>query len=196
MSSQPKILLSESEYLARERLASFKSEYFRGETFAMAGASERHNLIVLNIGAELRNQLKKRPCRVYPSDLRVKVKHSGLITYPDVTVVCGKNELLSEHGDVMLNPIVIVEVLSDSTEAYDRGKKFERYRTIESLQEYVLISQDRVSVEWFTRSKDHAGWSLNATQDIQGELRLDSIECVVPVAEIYDKVVLDPTTEE
>ena len=96
----------------------------------------------------------------------------------------------------MLNPIVIVEVLSDSTEAYDRGKKFEHYRTIDSLQEYVLISQDRVSVEWFARSKDHPGWSLNATQDIQGELQLTSIEYVVPVAEIYDKGILDPTTEE
>ena len=111
-------------------------------------------------------------------------------------MVCERPAFVDDQRDTLLNPCLVVEVLSDSTEAYDRGKKFEHYRTIDSLQEYVLVSQDRVSVEWFTRSRDHAGWSLNATQDIQGELRLDSIECVVPLAEIYDKVVFDPPTEE
>ena len=118
MSSVPKTLLSPEEYLARERIADHKSEYFAGEVFAMAGASERHNLIVLNTAATLREQLRKRPCRVYPSDLRLKVQNTGLYTYPDVSVVCGEPELLSEQGDVLLNPNVLVEVLSESTEAY------------------------------------------------------------------------------
>jgi len=187
MSSVPKTLLSPEEYLARERIADHKSEYFAGEVFAMAGASERHNLIVLNTAATLREQLRKRPCRVYPSDLRLKVQNTGLYTYPDVSVVCGEPELLSEQGDVLLNPNVLVEVLSESTEAYDRGKKFEHYRTIPTLREYVLIAQDRISVECFTRD-DADGWTLRATQDIDGFLQLASIHCSLPLVEIYDKV--------
>jgi Uma2 family endonuclease len=108
--------------------------------FAMTGASANHNLIVLNTGASLREQLKKKPCRVYPSDLKLRIEATGLYTYPDLSVVCGEPRLESERGEVLLNPIILVDVLSESTEAYDRGKKFEHYRTIPGLQHYVLIS--------------------------------------------------------
>ncbi len=195
MSSVPKAVLTPEEYLASERKAEFRSEFFRGETFAMAGASARNNLIVLNAGAVLREQLKKRPCRVYPSDLRLLIKVTGLFTYPDLTVVCGEPQFAYDQGDVLLNPIVIVEVLSESTEAYDRGKKFEHYRTIASLQQYVLIAQDRVSVECFTRGGQGEGssndWTLHATQDLASSMSLQSIDCVLQLEEVYDKVELE-----
>jgi Uma2 family endonuclease len=152
MSSVPKHYITPEEYLLCERKAEFRSEFFRGEMFAMAGASANHNLIVLNAGSLLREQLKKKPCRVYPSDLKLRIEETGLYTYPDLSVVCGEPQLESDAGDVLLNPVVLVEVLSDSTEAYDRGKKFEHYRTIPSLKHYVLIAQDRHSIDCFTRS--------------------------------------------
>ena len=139
MSLQPKPRLTPEDYLALERSADFKSEYFDGEIFAMTGASEPHNTIVANTLSEIRQQLKKRPCKVYANDMRVKVDPTGLYTYPDVVVVCGKARLEDAHLDTLLNPTLIVEVLSDSTEAYDRGRKFEHYRKLESLAEYVLI---------------------------------------------------------
>lgn len=140
MSLQPKPCLSPEDYLALERSAEFKSEYFDGQIFAMAGASESHNIITLNVGSEIRQQLKKCPCTVYVSDMRVKVGPTGLFTYPDVVVVCGQAQFDDSHLDTLLNPTLIVEVLSDSTEAYDRGRKFEHYCKLESLAEYVLIA--------------------------------------------------------
>ncbi len=190
MSTVPKHYLTAEEYLHRERKAEFRSEYFRGETFAMAGASANHNLIVLNAGASLRHELKKRPCRVYPSDLKLRVEATGLYTYPDLSVVCGEPQLESDHGDVLLNPVVLVEVLSDSTEAYDRGKKFEHYRTIPSLQHYILISQDRHSIDCFSRS-DEDRWELSSCQALDGQIDLKAIGCQLAIAEVYDKVVFD-----
>ena len=131
----------------------------------MGGASANHNLIVLNAGASLREQLKKKPCRVYPSDLKLRVEATGLYTYPDLSVVCGDPQLESDAGDVLLNPVVLVEVLSESTEAYDRGKKFEHYRTIPSLMHYVLIAQDRHSIDCFSRCPD-GDWRLTSCQDL------------------------------
>ena len=142
MSTVPKNFITLEEYLHREQAAEFRSEYFRGEMFAVAGASANHNLIVLNAGASLRDQLKKKPCRVYSSDLKLRIEATGLYSYSDLSVVCGEPQLESNGGDVLLNPVVLVEVLSDSTEAYDRGKKFEHYRTIPSLKHYVLVAQD------------------------------------------------------
>jgi Uma2 family endonuclease len=153
--------------------------------FAMAGASANHNLIVLNAGASLRQQLTKKPCRVYPSDLKLRIRATGLYTYPDLSVVCGEPEL--ESGDVLLNPVVLVEVLSDSTEAYDRGKKFEHYRTIPGLTHYVLISQDRHSIDCFTRSQD-GSWFLTHCQGLEGKIVLDAIESELVGAEVYEKV--------
>lgn len=194
MSSVPKTYLTPEEYLHRERTAEYRSEYYRGETFAMAGASANHNLIVLNAGSHLREQLKKKPCRVYPSDLKVRVKATGLYAYPDLSVVCGEPELESKDGEVLLNPIAIVEVLSDSTEAYERGKKFEHYRTIPSLRHYVLIAQDRHSIDCFSRQEDGT-WSLSACQNIDSSVGLASIDCQLEINEVYDKVMLAESSQ-
>ena len=192
MSSVPKTYLTPEEYLHRERTAEYRSEYYRGETFAMAGASANHNLIVLNAGSHLREQLKKKPCRVYPSDLKVRIKATGLYAYPDLSIVCGEPELESKDGEVLLNPIAIVEVLSDSTEAYDRGKKFEHYRTIPSLRHYILIAQDRYSIDCFSRQEDGT-WSLSACQTSDSAVGLPAIQCQLEINEVYDKVVFTPT---
>jgi Uma2 family endonuclease len=187
MSLQPKPRLTPEDYLAIERSADIKSEYFDGETFAMAGASEPHNLIVANTLAEIRQHLKNRPCKVYANDMRVKVSLTGLFAYPDVVVVCGKTQFDDSHLDTLLNPTLIVEVLSDSTEAYDRGRKFEHYRKLESLAEYVLIAQHRPHVESYRRQSEQR-WVLTESDGLDGSLRLDAIDCELALAEIYDKV--------
>ena len=181
-------MLPPEEYLNREKDAEFRSEYFRGEMFAMAGASANHNLIVLNAGASLREQLKKKPCRVYPSDLRLRIETTSLYTYPDLSVVCGEPKLETNGVDVLLNPVVLVEVLSDSTEAYDRGKKFEHYRTIPSLKHYVLIAQDRHSIDCFSRKPD-GSWVLTSCQALDEKVELEAIDSQLAAAEVYDKVV-------
>jgi len=187
MSLQPKPYLSPEDYLALERRAEFKSEYFDGEIFAMAGASEPHNLITINTIRELSIQLKKRPCKAYANDMRVKVSPTGLFTYPDVIVVCGQAQFDDIQRDTLLNPTLIVEVLSDSTEAYDRGRKFEHYRKLESLMEYVLIAQHRPHVESYRRQPDQR-WVLTESDGLESSLRLDAIDCELALAEIYDKV--------
>lgn len=154
MSSLPKARFTPQQYLALERAAETKSEFFNGEIFAMAGASREHNLIATNVVRELSAQLKGRPCETYPGDMRVKVSETGLYTYPDVVVVCGEPRFEDEHGDTLLNPTLVVEVLSPSTEAYDRGEKSSHYRRLASLAEYVLIAQDRCHVERYARRPD------------------------------------------
>ncbi|MCB1825663.1 MAG: Uma2 family endonuclease [Candidatus Competibacteraceae bacterium] len=189
MPPQPKPRLTPEDYLALERSADFKSEYFNGEIFAMTGASEPHNLIVINTIRELSTQLKKRPCKVYANDMRVKVDPTGLYTYPDIVVTCGKAQFDDTHLDTLLNPVLIVEVLSDSTEAYDRGRKFEHYRKLESLAEYVLIAQNRPHIESYRRQANQQ-WLLTECGTPDGALRLVSIDCELALAEIYDKVEL------
>ena len=193
MSTVPKQFITPEQYLHRERNAEFRSEYFRGEMFAMAGASANHNLILLNAGASLREQLKKKPCRVYPSDLKLRIQATGLYTYPDLSVVCGEPQLESDHGDVLLNPVVLIEVLSDSTEAYDRGKKFEHYRTIPSLKHYVLVAQDRHSIDCFSLNPD-GSWSLTACQTPTGMVEIAAIDSQLSAVEVYDKVVFQTIT--
>lgn len=190
ISTVPKHYVTPEEYLHRERKADFRSEYYRGEMFAMAGASANHNLIVGNCIQTLGLQLKKKPCRVYPNDLRLRIEATGLYTYPDLSVVCGESQLESDAGDVLLNPVVLIEVLSDSTEAYDRGKKFEHYRTIPSLQHYVLIAQDRHSIDCFTKSTNES-WNLTTSQGLDGKINLDAIDSELAVAEVYDKVIFE-----
>jgi Uma2 family endonuclease len=194
MSTVPKQFITPEQYLYRERNAEFRSEYFRGEMFAMAGASANHNLIVGNCVQNIGQQLKKKPCRVYPSDLKLRIQATGLYTYPDLSVVCGEPQLESDHGDVLLNPVVLIEVLSDSTEAYDRGKKFEHYRKIPSLKHYVLIAQDRHSIDCFSLNPN-GSWSLTACQTASGTVELASIDCELSAAEVYDKVVFPQPTE-
>lgn len=188
MSSQTNIYFSPEQYLAMERQAETRHEYFKGQIFAMTGASLRHNLIAGNILATLHAQLKDRPCQIYPSDMRLKVEAMGLYTYPDVVVVCGDPVLAdNEFKDTLLNPIVLVEVLSKSTAGYDRGEKFEHYRQIPSLAEYLLVAQEKHHVERSARQPDNQ-WLLSETSDLQDSIQLSSISCRLNLIDIYSKV--------
>jgi Uma2 family endonuclease len=187
VAATPKIYLTPAEYLALERKHEYKSEYWNGELYAMAGASERHNLITANVVIELGTQLRGRSCKVYPNDMRVKVSVTGLYTYPDVVVVCGKPQFEDEDHDTLLNPTVIVEVLSKSTETYDRGRKFENYRALDSLSEYVMIAQDRVHIEHYVRQPDNQ-WLLSEAKELQDVIDLPTIQCTLALADVYDKV--------
>jgi Uma2 family endonuclease len=189
MTTQPKAYLSAQEYLHRERSGDAKHEYLAGDVFAMAGGSEEHNLIVGNTLASLHAQLRRRPCRVYPSDMRVKVEQTGLYTYPDITVVCGQPQFEDEHRDTLMNPTVIIEVLSPSTERYDRGKKFQNYRTIASLQEYLLISQDACRLEHYARQPDNQ-WLLSEASSLEAVMSLPSVACLLALKDVYEKVEL------
>ena len=187
MAVRPKPFLTPEDYLSVERRAQTKSEYFDGEIFAMGGASEAHNLIVGNTLAEIHQRLKGRPCKIYANDMRVKISPTGLYTYPDVVGVCGHAQFDDQHLDTLLNPVLIIEVLSDSTEAYDRGRKFEHYRKLDSLREYVLIAQNRPLVESYRRQTDQH-WVLTESAGLDCVIRLQSLECDLALAEIYDKV--------
>ena len=187
MSANPQTYVTPVEYLTGERKREFKSEYWNGEVYAMAGASERHNLITANVVIELGTQLRRRSCKIYPSDMRVKIPAMGLYTYPDVVVVCGKPQFEDEENDTLLNPTVIVEVLSKSTENYDRGRKFENYRRLESLTEYLLIAQYRPYIEHYMRQADNQ-WLLSETKELQDVIELPTIECKLALADVYDKV--------
>ena len=185
-SAATKIRFTPQEYLALERKSETRNEYYNGEIFAMAGASREHNLIVANLLRDIGNQLEDRPCESYPSHMRVFIEATGLYTYPDVSVVCGEPRFQDREVDTLLNPTVIVEVLSPSTEAYDRGDKFRHYRRIDSLREFVLISQDRMMVERYTRQgKD---WVLSDMTDPDQVLKLESIGCQIPLDRIYAKI--------
>ncbi|HLC16698.1 MAG TPA: Uma2 family endonuclease [Thermodesulfovibrionia bacterium] len=174
------------EYLALERKAYYKSEYVNGQIYAMSGARRKHNLIAGNIFGGLWLQFKNLQCEVYMNDMRVKVSPTGMYTYPDVVAVCGDIRLEDAHNDTLLNPTVIVEVLSDSTEAYDRGEKFVHYRRLESLQEYLLVAQDQVLVEHYVRQGKL--WVLTEESNPDGIVHLVSIDCTLSLKEVYDKV--------
>jgi Uma2 family endonuclease len=197
MSTQSKSYLTEEQYLEIERKAEFKSEYYQGEMFAMSGAQVPHILITGNALVSLHQQLRRRPCTVYSSELRVCVTPAGLYTYPDVVVVCGEPKVLDSNVDTLLNPTVIIEVLSKSTEAYDRGQKFELYSSLESLAEYLLISSDRVRAELFTRQPEDR-WLLTAKSSLEDSLDLQSIDCRLLLADLYEKVEfpLDPSASQ
>ena len=173
------------QYLALERKADFKSEFCNGFIVAMSGATRFHNLAAGNLFREISGQLKGGPCEAYIADMRVRVTRTGLYTYPDIVAVCGEPQLLDSEFDTLLNPTLIVEVLSPSTEAYDRGAKFRHYRRLESLHEYVLISQDRAIVERFARRGED--WVLTEWRGLDAVLLLDSVGCEVPLREIYDR---------
>lgn len=183
--------LSEADYLRLEREAETKSEYFDGEVFAMAGGTRAHSIIATNLAGELRNRLKSTNCVVFNADLRVKVEATGLFTYPDVTVVCGAQRFLDSEEDTLLNPVLIIEVLSDSTEAYDRGKKFEHYRQIPTCREYVLISQKEPRLEQFIRQPNRE-WTLKEAAGMAAEVKLASLGIVLALSEIFAKVRFTP----
>ena len=186
----PRPRLSFEDWLAIERTASDqRSEYAGGEVFARDRGTEEHNLIALNVGAELRNQLKDKPCRVYPSDMKVRIASDDVGTYPDVMVICGERQFYDDRRDVVTNPTLIVEVLSDSSEAYDRGDKFRHYRNLPSLQGYLLLSQYRVQAELFLRQPDGT-WSLRSYQDPSESIPLRVVHAELSLTEAYDKVEL------
>lgn len=190
MQAQRQTYFTAKEYLDMERVAPTKSEYYAGEIFAMAGASSRHTVIVANVVYLLVGQLKGRKCSAHANDLRVHVKQIGLYTYPDVVVICGQPLFADNQKDTLLNPNVIVEVLSDSTEQWDRGRKFAMYRTIESLTDYLLITQNSALVEHYVRQP--AGqWVLSDHRGLEAAVVIASIDCTLPLADIYDKVEFD-----
>ena len=190
MALQPKPHLSFDEWLEGERASlEGRSEYVAGEVFAMTGASVEHNAIVANIVSELRTQMKGRPCHVYANDLKVRIRTADAGKYPDLIALCGEHEFQDGRRDVVLNPSLIVEVLSDSTEAYDRGNKFAIYRQIPSLREYLLVSQHRVLVELYSRGDD-GRWTLSDYFALTDSVPLASVGCTLALAEVYDKVEL------
>lgn len=178
--------LSEQEYLAFERSSPMKHEYADGEIFAMSGGTLEHSTVTVNIIGELRNALAGRGCRVLESNMRVKVPATGRYAYPDCSVFCGRPEFTDEVRDTLINPRVLVEVLSDSTEAYDRGDKFANYRTIPTFMEYVLASQKQPQIEVFTRQSD-GSWTLRIYGP--GErVDLPSLGCAIEVDRVYADV--------
>jgi Uma2 family endonuclease len=183
MASLPTSPLTEEQYLAIEREAEFKSEFHDGQMFAMAGGSPNHALLAGNIIGILHRQLPAG-CHVFSSDLRIKVGSGRLYTYPDCSVVCGELELFSDQRDVLLNPLLIVEVLSPSTESYDRGKKFELYRTIASFREYLVIHQDRRYVEHHSK-QDDGSWLLREHSGEGGSVAVARLGVLISLAELY-----------
>jgi len=181
--------MTEAEYLEFERTSEIKHEFFAGEVLSMTGASEAHNLICVNVIAELRNQLRGRSCKIYPSDMRVKVEATGLYTYPDISVVCGDAQFADTELDTLINPLVIIEVLSPSTERYDRGRKFQQYRVLPSLREYVLVAQDHPRIEHY-HLQETGTWQLSDAQGMEANLELPSIGCTLALAEVYEQVAL------
>jgi len=189
MSSQPKTYLTPEEYLATERQAEYKSEYLAGEVFAMVGASRKHNLIAVNILAGLGQQLRDKPSEVYTSNMRLRVPAIDLYTYPDVVVACNEPKFDDDYFDTLLNPILIVEVLSPSTASYDRTKKFGYYRKIESLAEYLLVAQDEHKIEHYVKQPDER-WLLSDISSLEAKVELVSIQCTLNLADVYAKVEL------
>jgi len=187
MSTQPRTLLTPEEYLEIERRAEYKSEYYRGEMFAMAGARAAHNLVNSNSLRELSNQLRSGPCQVYSSDMRVHIPATGLYTYPDLVAACDKPQFIDDEFDTLLNPLVIGEVVSPSTEVYDRTEKFEHYQTIPSLMEYLLLSSERMHADLFTRASD-GKWVLSTASKPEESIVFASIPCRLVLKDLYEKV--------
>ncbi len=186
MTAQPKQKYSPEEYLELERAAEYKSEYYQGEIFAMAGAGLNHNQITENLSINIGSYLKGKPCRSFSSDMRTHIPANGLYTYPDFLVVCGKTNFLDEQKDTLLNPKIIIEVLSKNTRSYDRGDKFEMYRSIPTLEEYVLIDSNRIKIEMWR--KQNGTWFLALeTEDLKSGIELSAIGLILSIRDIYDQ---------
>ena len=186
MGNAAKKLMTAIEYLEFERNSLEKHEFYNGEIYAMAGAKERHNLIVSNLIASFHSKFKNKPCVVYPSDMRVVIDEYNHYTYPDVTLVCGERKFLDNKNDCLLNPNVIVEVLSESIERYDRGKKFEAYRNISSLREYMLVSSEHKKIELFTKTTD-GKWFLSEN-GVEDTIVIPALDLTLLLSDVYDKV--------
>lgn len=188
MSAQPEPFYSLEDWLAVEREAlETRSEYVDGEVFAMTGASEAHNLIVTNLAGELSQAFKGKPCRVYANDMKILIRETNEGRYPDLVALCGEREFLDDRTDILLNPALIVEVLSQSTANYDRGEKFASYRRLPSLRQYLLVSQYELQAELYSRQSDHR-WLVQYFDQPEDRISLESLGCELRLAEIYDKV--------
>ncbi|MBS1788188.1 MAG: Uma2 family endonuclease [Acidobacteria bacterium] len=180
------------EYLAFERSSETKHEFLNGQIYAMAGASPIHNQICFNATAELGIQIKGTTCVGYTSDQKIRTDLMDLFSYPDLTVVCGEPIFHDQQQDVILNPTVVIEVLSPRTESYDRGIKLERYQNISSLTDYILIYQDRPCVEHYVRQKGKRQWLFTIETDLSAEIEIASIKCKLKLADIYNRVKFPP----
>lgn len=187
MSALPKPGYNSDEYLALEESAEYRSQFYNGEIFAMAGASRKHNVIAMNVASNLHYQLRNRPCEIYRNDMRVKVSEN-LYAYPDIVIVCGEPQIEQNRGENLLNPIVLIEVLSPSTEKFDRGGKAQLYRLMPSLKEYILISQNKPYIEHFVR-QENGGWLLTEMSEVLSDvLQLSTISCELNLSDIYAKI--------
>lgn len=185
---QPEVKhISIQDYLESERLAQNKHEYYRGEIFAMSGASVGHNIIFKNTYGTLFTNLKGKKCQPFGSDLRIHIPSNSLFTYPDISIICGKPETIDDKNDTVTNPKVIVEILSKSTRDYDKGLKFGLYREIESLMDYVLIDSENISVEKYSRNLD-GSWLLREYKSLNDGFIIESIETDLLLKDIYDDV--------
>jgi len=187
MSSLPEFRLSPDEYLTRERTADCRSEYIDGYVVAMAGGSEAHNVIVGNLVTLLNIHLRDRPCRVFPSDMKVHRIDSKRYFYPDVTVVCGESQFIDDKKDVLLNPLLLIEVLSDDTENFDRGTKFTSYLRLDSLMEYVLMSQNAPVIEHYSR-REAGDWLYSRIEGLDQTFTFTSVGLIAQMADIFNKV--------
>ncbi len=196
MSSIAESFYTAEEYLDVERAADHRSEFINGRIYAMAGAGRPHGLIIGNLMRHLGNELLERPCEMHTGEMRVKVSETGTYVYPDVVVVCGEPDFEDRHLDALTNPTLVVEVLSPSTEGYDRSAKFAHYRRIASLQQYVLIAQNEPRLECYTRQEDGELWLFSEVTDLSTTVHLASIGCDLPMAQAYRRVTFPPPDEE
>lgn len=190
MNPNPLPKMTPEEFLVFERPANEKHEYRDGIVVAMSGAKRNHNIIAFNVGGEIQRSLKGKDCEGYPSDMRVFVPASCLYTYPDLVVACGDPVFQDEVLDTLLNPVLIIEILSDSTESYDRGQKFQNYRSIDSLREYVLISPTSANIEKYVKHGD-GFWMLSEASGLDSSITLETIDCPLSLTDVYDKVNFD-----
>ena len=188
MASLPRTLLLAEEYLAYERNAPARHEYIAGQIVAMTGASRKHNLITVNLSREISLQLKGRTCESYAGEMRVLMPSSGDYVYPDCVIVCGEPVFEDSYLDTLTNPTIVIEVLSPSTELYDRGRKFHDYRSIASLAEYLLIAQQRPHIEHYAKAPD-GRWIYTDYDSLEDVVKLASVNCLLRLSEVYDKVV-------
>lgn len=182
------------EYLLHEAAAEYKSEYIDGEIVAMAGGSKEHSLISVNVTSALHVALEARPCHVFNSDMRLQVEDRRMYVYPDVMVVCGRIDLAPGTNDMLLNPVVIVEVLSPKTRGYDRVKKFRRYRRITSLRAYILVDSEQVHVTYLMREGDTERWAIEMYESLQDVLQIASVDVEIPLSRMYQKTIFEQQT--
>lgn len=179
--------MSATDYLAFERKSEFRHEFYKGEIFQMSGASREHNILVSNLVTSANSQLRGKSCETYSNDMRVHIPLTGLFTYPDVVIVCGEPKFSDEEFDTLLNPLILIEVLSPSTANYDRGKKFWHYQSIENLREYLLVAQDEVKIEHLIKQPD-GRWNVAEHTSLETEVELPSAGITLKLNEIYERV--------